>query len=414
MKEQLLMTEKESRIIKYVKKSIEKKTTQKVAAKKLNMSTRNFRRKVSSYKKYGVSGIISKKRGKPSNRRLPEEFTNKVISLIKDNYLDFGPTLATEKLLELDGIKISVEKVRQLMIEASLWYGKSRKRKKVHQLRERRSRSGELIQADGSPHDWFEGRRSKCCLIVMIDDATSELMKLKFFETETTEAYTTTLQEYVDEFGRPRAFYVDKHSIFRVNTGKDKGNKDTQFSRILRDLNIDLITANTAQAKGRVERANKTLQDRLVKELRLRKIDTIEEANEFLDNEYREMHNLKFMVEANDPKDMHRNIVHKKKDEFKIFSIQDTRKVDKNLHLSYKNTIFKIDTEKYPNSIKNEYVLICENFKEEVKIYYNNQEMNYSIHKINKKMFDTETSKTINKRVDKTIEKQESLVLSQN
>ena len=411
MKEQL-MTKKESRIIEYVKKSIDKKITQKVAAKKLSMSTRNFRRKVAFYKKDGVSGIISKKRGKPSNRKLLEEFTNRVISLIKDKYPDFGPTLATEKLLELDGIKISVEKVRQLMIAAALWYGKSRKRKKVHQLRERRSRSGELIQADGSPHDWFEGRREKCCLIVMIDDATSELMKLKFFETETTEAYTTTLQDYVHEFGRPRAFYVDKHSIFRVNKGKDKGNKDTQFSRILRDLHIDLITANSAQAKGRVERANKTLQDRLVKELRLRNIDTIEEANEFLDNEYREMHNLKFMKKAKDSKDMHREIIHDKKDEFKIFSIQDIRKVDKNLHLSYKNKILKIDTKKYPNSIKNEYVLICENFKNEVKVYYRDQEINYSIHKINKKMFDTETSKTINKRVDKIIEKQESAIVN--
>lgn len=405
------MTEREAKIIEYVKKSINKRITQRVAAKELGMSTRNFRRKVACYKKYKALGIISKKRGIPSNRKLPEDFTNRVISLIKDKYSDFGPTLATEKLLELDGIKISAEKVRQLMIEAALWYGKSRKRKKVYQLRERRSRSGELIQADGSPHDWFEGRRDKCCLIVMIDDATSELMKLKFFETETTEAYTTTLQEYVHEFGRPRAFYVDKHSIFRVNTGKDKGNKDTQFSRILRDLNIDLITANTPQAKGRVERSNKTLQDRLVKELRLRNINTIEEANEFLDNEYREIHNIKFMKEAKDPKDMHRKIVHNKKDEFKIFSIQNIRKVDTNLHLSYKNTIFKIDTKKYPNSIKNEHVLICENFKKEIKIYYKNQEMNYSIHKINKKMFETETSKTINKRVDRVIEKQENSCL---
>ena len=202
------MTEKESKIIEYVKKSINKKITQSIAAQKLSMSTRNFRRKVAAYKKYGTSGIISKKRGKPSNRKLKEEFTDKIISLIKDNYSDFGPTLATEKLLELDGLKISVEKVRQLMIKEGIWHGKSRKKKKVYQLRERRSRSGELIQADGSPHDWFEGRRAKCCLIVMIDDATSELMKLKFFETETTEAYTTTLQDYVHEFGHPRAFYV--------------------------------------------------------------------------------------------------------------------------------------------------------------------------------------------------------------
>lgn len=406
------MTEKESKIIEYVKKSINKKITQSIAAKKLSMSTRNFRRKVAAYKKYGTSGIISKKRGKPSNRKLKEEFTDKIISLIKDKYSDFGPTLATEKLLELDGLKISAEKVRQLMIKEGIWHGKSRKKKKVYQLRERRSRSGELIQADGSPHDWFEGRRAKCCLIVMIDDATSELMKLKFFETETTEAYTTTLQDYVHEFGRPRAFYVDKHSIFRVNNGKDTGNKDTQFSRILRDLNIDLITANTPQAKGRVERANKTLQDRLVKELRLRKIDTIDEANKFLDNEYREMHNSKFMVDPKDPKDMHREIIHNKNDEFKIFSIQSIRKVDRNLHLSYKNQIIKIDTKKYPNSIKKEYLLICENFKNEIKIYYKNQEMNYSIHKINKKMFDTETSKTINKRVDKTIKNQENEIIN--
>ncbi len=301
MKEnKLFMSLKEVKRLEIVKKIISKRLKQREGASILNISERQVRRLVKSYKEFGELGLTSKKRGKASNRRISLDMETKITTLILDTYYDFGPTLAAEKLEELDNIKVSKETVRQIMIRAGIWKSKSKKRKKVHQLRERRSKSGELIQADGSPHDWFEGRRGKCTLIVFIDDATSEFMKLKFFESETTEAYATSLKEYIEEFGCFRALYTDKHSIFKINNNKDSlnGVKRTQFSRMLKSLDIELITANTPQAKGRVERANKTLQDRLVKELRLRNISTIEDANKFLDEEFREILNTKFMVEA--------------------------------------------------------------------------------------------------------------------
>ena len=404
------MSLKEVKRLEIVKKIISKRLKQREGASILQISERQVRRLVKSYKESGESGLISKKRGKASNRRISLDMKTQITTLILDTYYDFGPTLAAEKLEERDNIKVSKETVRQIMIKEGLWKAKSKKRKRVHQLRERRSRSGELIQADGSPHDWFEGRRGKCSLIVFIDDATSEFMKLKFFESETTEAYATSLKEYIEEFGRFRALYTDKHSIFKVNNHKDSlnGVKRTQFSRMLKSLDIELITANTPQAKGRVERANKTLQDRLVKELRLRNISTIEDANKFLDEEFREILNIKFMVEAKDSKDMHREINYNKQEKFQIFSIQSTRKVSKNLELQYKNIIYQIETKKYPNSIKNEEVLICESFTGSIKIFYKNKDMKYKKIKRAGKVFQSESSKTLNSKVDKVIAEQES------
>jgi hypothetical protein len=177
---------------------------------------------------------------------------------------------------------------------------------------------------------------------------------------------------------------------------------------MLKSLDIESITANTPQAKGRVERANKTLQDRLVKELRLRNISTIEDANKFLDEEFREILNIKFMVEAKDSKDMHREINYNKQEEFQIFSIQSIRKVSKNLELQYKNIIYQIETKKYPNSIKNEEVLICESFTGNIKIFYKNKDMKYKQIKRAGKVFQSESSKTVNSKVDKVIAEQES------
>jgi len=405
----LFMSRKEVNRLMVIKELESKVITQKKASDKLGLSTRQIRRLLKSYKSNGKEGLISKKRGKASNYRIDEELESEVITLISNNYSDFGPSLATEKLFEIHNIKISKETIRKLMIKSSLWQAKSRKRKKVFQLRERRSRSGELIQADCSPHDWFEGRRGKCTLVVFIDDATGELMKLKFYESETTQAYAESLQEYIHEFGRMRAIYTDRHSIFRVNR-KEMYNeiKSTQFGRMLESLNVELITANTPQAKGRVERANKTLQDRLVKELRLRKIDTIENANKFLDKEYRDIFNNKFMVTPKESKDMHRDLVLDKTEELKIFSIQSTRKVSKNLEISYNNTVYQLDT-KYPNTIKQQDVLVCESFdKKEVKLFYRDEELKYKTYNRAPKMLESQSAKTVNTAVDQAIMNQEN------
>jgi transposase len=405
----LFMSKKEVNRLIVMKELKSKLITQEKASDKLGLSTRQIRRLLKSYRANGKGGLISKKRGKASNHKIDKDFESQVISLISSNYSDFGPTLATEKLFELHNIKISKETIRKLMIKSGLWQAKPRNRKRVFQLRERRSCSGELVQADCSPHDWFEGRRAKCTLVVFIDDATGELMKIKFYESETTQAYAETLQEYIHEFGTMRAIYTDKHSIFRVNR-KEMYNevKSTQFGRMLESLNIALITANTPQAKGRVERVNKTLQDRLIKELRLRNIDNIDEANKFLDEEYRDIFNDKFMVVPKESKDMHRSLVLDKAKEVKIFSIQSTRKVSKNLEVHYNNTVYQLDT-KYPNTIKKQDVLICESLdKKSIKLFYRDEELKYKTYNRAAKILEPQSEKTVNHVVDQIIVKQES------
>ncbi|ERM60764.1 Mobile element protein [Vibrio cyclitrophicus FF75] len=233
-------------------------------------------------RKYGASGLAHRARGKPSNHRYSSGYRNSVLSLVRENYSDFSPTLAQEKLSELHNLPISNETLRQWMIADGLWLPHSQRKPRVYQPRYRRDCLGELIQIGGSHHDWFEGRCDKCCLLVFIDDATGRLMNLRFSETESAFDYMMTTHEYLNEHGKPIAFYSDKHSIFRVNQEKHKQVGQTQYGRVLKKLAIELICAKSSQAKGRVERANLTLQDRLVKEMRLQSIDTIEQANAWL------------------------------------------------------------------------------------------------------------------------------------
>jgi len=252
------------------------------AAQLMNRSSRQIRRWLTRYRTHGEAGLSSKHRGKSSNNRLADSLKHQIAVIVREQYADFGPTLAQEKLLERHGISLSVESLRQILIEKGLWRPKQKRPQAVHPLRERRPCRGELIQIDGSPHAWFEGRSSRCTLIVFIDDATGELMSLAFWPQETTESYMSGLQGYLAEHGRPVSLYSDKHSIFRINTETADGNTVTQFGRAVEALDIDIIHANTPQAKGRVERVNRTLQDRLIKEMRLEGIDNIEQANKFL------------------------------------------------------------------------------------------------------------------------------------
>jgi transposase len=260
----------------------EKRLKQREAAEILGISERHVRRLLRNYRRDGERGLMSKRRGKPSNNRLAREVVAKARDLIYERYHDFGPTLAQEKLLEIHGLKISRESVRRLMIAEGLWKPKKVKRMPVHQMRPRRACLGELVQIDGSPHAWFEDRGPKCSLLVFIDDATGRLMELFFTPVESTFSYFAATRRYLDNHGLPVAFYSDKDSIFKVNSKNAlSGSGMTQFGRAMQNLAIELICANTPQAKGRVERAIETLQDRLVKELRLRDISTIEAANAY-------------------------------------------------------------------------------------------------------------------------------------
>lgn len=260
------------------------KLDQASAAARLGISVRQVKRLKRRLRDEGTQGLLSKKRGRPSNRCTPQDVLAKAVALIGERYADFGPTLACEKLQELHEIRLSVETVRQAMLRAGLWKARRGAGIRTHAIRERRARRGELIQIDGSPHDWFEGRAPRCCLLVFIDDATSELMAQRLVDTETTLGYMGLLEQYVLEHGPPAAIYSDRHSIFQVNRGdkKDVSHTQTQFARALEQLGIEGIQANSPQAKARVERANQTLQDCLVKEMRLQGISSEEQANAWL------------------------------------------------------------------------------------------------------------------------------------
>ena len=246
----------------------------------LRLSIRQVKRIWRRYKLEGALGLVSRQRGQPSNNRMHDEKRRFIITLLYAHYHDFGPTLAQEKLTETHHIRVSVETIRKLMIVEKLWRPRRVKKVRLHPMRQRRACLGELIQIDGSPHRWFEGRAPACTLLVFIDDATGRLMTLLFVPSETTFAYFEATRHYLLQHGKPIAFYGDRHSIFRVNTRNAlSGTGLTQFGRVARDLGIEIICANTPQAKGRVERANQTLQDRLVKEMRLRGISSMEEGN---------------------------------------------------------------------------------------------------------------------------------------
>ncbi len=211
------MSHKELNRIPVLQQVCDKLLTQSAAAKLLNISVRQLQRVLARYLSYGAAGIASRKRGMPANNRAPDDLKLQVLALLREKYSDFGPTLATEKLGERHQIMISTETVRHWMIADGLWVPHARRKARVYQPRYRRDCLGELIQIDGSHHDWFEGRASKCCLLVFIDDATGRLMHLRFGETESAFDYIMATREYLEQHGKPLAFYSDKHGIFRVN-----------------------------------------------------------------------------------------------------------------------------------------------------------------------------------------------------
>ncbi len=278
----LFMSDGERERAYLVRRTLEGCLGQREASERLGIGVRQFKRLVHRLRAWGDAGVVSRQRGRPSNNRLAPTLRAGIAALLKEKYADFGPTLAAEKLYELEGITVSAETVRRLQIELGLWKPKTRRARRVFQLRERRARFGELIQIDGSPHDWFEGRAPRCALIVFIDDATGRLTALRFAPAETTRAYLEALRGHVLEHGAPLAFYSDRHGIFRINA-KDarSGDGKTEFGRVADRLQIEPIHALTPQAKGRVERANQTLQDRMVKEMRLLGVSSIDAANAY-------------------------------------------------------------------------------------------------------------------------------------
>lgn len=304
------------------------------AAQLLRLQPRQVFRLLKAYRQEGTGGLISKQRGRPSNRRIPDQVRTSAMAIIVAKYSDFGPTLAAEKLRELHHINLGRETVRKWMIEDGLWLDRRRRLKRAYQPRYRRDCVGELIQVDGCEHWWFEDRGPQCTMLVFVDDATSRLMHLRLVRTESTFAYFESLRRYIETHGKPVAFYTDKHSVFRAKKADAaRGDGLTQFGRALHNLNIELICANSSQAKGRVERAHKTLQDRLVKELRLAAISTVEAANAFLPT-FMADYNARFAKAPANSKDLHRPLG-SRDDLIEAFTWREQRRVSQALTVHY-------------------------------------------------------------------------------
>jgi transposase len=380
MDELLPMSNREITRLEAMQRIKDKRLTQKEAARMLDLSVRQIKRLYRAYKAQGARGVVSQRRGKPSNNRLDAETQQKVIDLIYERYRDFGPTLAHEKLTEKHKLRISRESVRGIMIAEGIWKAKRAKQPSTHQMRERRACFGELVQIDGSDHDWFEGRGPKCTLLVYIDDATGQLLELWFVPDETFFGYCQASRHYFERYGKPVAFYSDKHGIFRVNQEQTigLGSGLTQFGRAMQELDIQIICANTPQAKGRIERANQTLQDRLVKELRLLGISDIDSANAYLP-EYRQDFNRRFAVAPRSKHDAHRPLLKTEKLDL-ILTRQKTATLSKNLTVQANKVIYQIQSDRPEYALRKAQVTICENAQGEVTILYKNQPLAYTIY----------------------------------
>ena len=377
----------------------DKRLTQKEAAGMLEISIRQIKRLFRAYKSQGAKGLISGRRGKESNNRLDAQIIQQATDLIYTHYRDFGPTLAHEKLVEVHGLKLSDESVRRLMIEEGIWKPNKVKKPPTYQLRERRACFGELVQIDGSDHDWFEGRGPKCTLLVYVDDATGQLLELWFVPDETSFAYFEASRHYFECYGKPVAFYSDKHGIFRVNQEQTVGVGSglTQFGRAMQELDIQIICANTPQAKGRVERANQTLQDRLVKELRLRGISNMDTANLFLP-EFRKDFNQRFAVQPRSSHDAHRPLL-KTENLDVVFTHQKTGTLSKNLTIQFNKVIYQIHSDRPDYTLRKATVTLCENAKGEVTILYKNNPLSYTLYHKPIRQAEIVDTKTLNHQI---------------
>lgn len=346
MEETITMTSQELGRYEIVSQLIAGTINGTVAAKQLNLSVRQTKRLKSKVINEGAKGIQHGLKNTPGNHKIAEKVKKKAKKQLKKTYADFGPTLAAEKLEELHQIKLGVSTVRKLMIDEKLFTPKSRKTNKEYRAwRERKDCYGELEQFDGCYHHWFEKRGPECCLLASIDDATGKPTRLEFRGNESTKNVFGFWKEYVEEKGKPIAIYLDKYSTYKINHKSAVDNPEllTQFQRAANDLGIRLITAHSPQAKGRVERLFETLQDRLVKELRLRKINDVASANKFLKEQYIEDFSQKFGVVPKKEQDLHQPLTKiDKADLDKIFSVQSKRKVYNDFTFQFKSHWYQL------------------------------------------------------------------------
>ncbi len=389
------MSKEELHRLEVMKQLEEKRMNQKVAAAELGVSVRQVKRLWRAYRQQGAAGLVSRQRGQPSHHQLDAVMEQRALDLLKTRYGGFGPTLAHEKLVEREALKISLGSLRKLMIEEGLWKAKKARKMTAYQMRERRACFGELVQIDGSPYDWFEGRAPRCTLLVFIDDATGKLVQLQFVESESFFTYCQAAWGYFSRYGKPGAFYSDKHGIFRVNQStRGKTDALTQFGRAMQELRIPILCANTPQAKGRVERANQTLQDRLVKEMRLRNISDREAGNAYLP-EFMEDFNRRFAVEPRSSVDAHRPLA-KSDNLASIFTWRESRVLSKNLTLQFHHLVYQIQVDRPSYSMRKAVVTVSVDLHRQVSILYKGKSLAYTTYHRQSKQSEIVATKQVN------------------
>lgn len=378
MEQKIEFSAKEAQRVGIIEAVAEGRLKQAVAAEQLGLTARQVRRLVTRYAEGGRAGLVSGHRGQRPGNAIPAEVKAAALRRLRERYADFPPTLAWEKLGEEDGFRLSKETVRQWMVEDGLWQAKRQKQARVHQTRPRRPRTGELVQIDGSPHAWLEGRGPDSSLIAFVDDATSLLLAARFWPGETTEAYMRTLGEnYLPRLGRPVALYSDRYSVFRVNLPGREGER-TQFTRALETLEIQPIHARSPQAKGRVERAFGTLQERLPRELRLRGINTLEAANEWLP-EFLEAYNRRFGKPPREPEDAHRPTDLEPAELELILCPHHERTLSKNLTFQHAHKEYGLTGYGKGYRLRGAKVTVCERYNGELAVLRNGQELAYRL-----------------------------------
>jgi len=351
------------------------------ASELLGLSYRQTKRAWSRYQSEGDVGLVHRLRGRAPNRHSPKEVKQQSLALYRQRYADYGPTLAAECLEKEDGVKVSVTTLRRWLLREGL-LERRRKRRLHRRRRTRREHLGELVQMDGSHHDWFEGRRGWAVLMVMIDDATGKVTS-RFYENESWASSSDLFQRYTRRHGLPRGLYVDQHSIYRPDGEPtdadllDNCPPETQFGRAMRELEVELILARSPQAKGRVERMNGTLQDRLVKAMRRAKISDLDAANRFLDDTFLREFNAQFEVAAVGAEDWHRPLA-ATTDLSRIVSIQESRVVAKDWTLRWQNRVLQLPREAAEFIRSGQRVTVCEPLDGVLRVFAGEREVCWS------------------------------------
>ena len=336
--ERITLSQRERDRLRVLHEVQQKQITQMEAARRLKISDRHIRRLLFRLGEHGDRAVIHGLRGRSSNRRLTAQLEQKILRRVRQRYADFGPTLAAEHLAQ-EGLLVSRETLRKWMVQASLWHPRAQRVKTIHVWRERRASFGEVVMQVSSPFRGLEERGPACQLIAVIDDATSRFYA-RFTEHDTTEENLRTFGEWVRRYGRPVAHYTDKNSIFRTSAAAPLGEQlrgekaRSHFGRALQELGIEWIAAHSPQAKGRIERLFETLQDRLVKEMRLAGIDSIAAANHFLEMRFLPQWEQRFTVVPRKARNAHRRLGQEQHLE-EILSVRVARKVAQDHTISW-------------------------------------------------------------------------------